>query len=67
MKKLSALSAALLLAAANAALACPLCVDANAKGSGAGTSVWWAVGAFLLVPPVLGAVVIGVTRRELKG
>ena len=67
MKRLSALAAALFLAAANAALACPLCVDSNAKGSGAGTSVWWAVGAFLLVPPILGAVVVGVTRRELKG
>jgi hypothetical protein len=67
MKTLSALAGAFLLAAAKAAVACPLCVDASAKGSGAGTSVWWAVGAFLLVPPVLGAVVVGVTRREIKG
>ena len=67
MRRLPALATALLLAAAKAAVACPLCVDANANGSGAGTSVWWAVGAFLLVPPILGAVVIGVTRRELKG
>ena len=66
MKQLAPLAAAagaLLLLAARAG-ACPLCVDSAAK-TGAGTSVWWAVGAFLLVPPILGAFVIGAIRREI--
>ncbi|HKC24454.1 MAG TPA: hypothetical protein VKF32_06910 [Thermoanaerobaculia bacterium] len=63
MSRLAPLASSLLLLAARAA-ACPLCADSAAKTS-AGTSVWWAVGAFLLVPPILGAVVIGAIRREI--
>jgi hypothetical protein len=63
MRSLAPLASSLLLLAARAG-ACPLCVDSVAKTS-SGTSVWWAVGAFLLVPPILGAFVIGAIRREI--
>ena len=59
------LAVALLLAAGRVAAACPLCADSNTPAGGAGTSVWWAVGAFLLVPPILGAFVLGFLRKEL--
>ena len=64
MRALRPLAVALVLAAGRAA-ACPLCADSNTNAQGAGTSVWWAVGAFILVPPILGAFVLGLMRREL--
>jgi hypothetical protein len=59
------LAIALLLAAGRVAAACPLCADSAPK-TATGTSVWWAVGAFLLVPPILGAFVLGAVKKELK-
>lgn len=64
MRHFKPLLTLLFLAAARAS-ACPLCAGSSEK-SDATTSVWWAVGAFLLVPPILAAFVLGAMRRELK-
>ena len=66
MKRLAPLALALVLLAlaGQAAATCPLCND-GAGTAGPGTSVWWAVGAFLLVPPILGAGVLAFLRKEL--
>ena len=53
--------ALLFLALPGAAAACPLCA-----GSGEGPNIWPLVGAFLLVPPILGAGVITAMRREMR-
>jgi hypothetical protein len=66
MGRVFALAAILALAFARGATACPMCAGDESKAKDT-TSVWWAVGAFLLVPPVLGTFVLGAMRRELKG
>jgi hypothetical protein len=63
VKRLASFLPLVLLALARAAAACPLCADSN-SGGGAGTGIWTAVGAFLVVPPILGVVVIGAMKKE---
>jgi len=54
-------AALLLLVVPGVAAACPLCV-----GTGEAPNIWPIVGAFLLVPPILGAGVITAMRREIR-
>jgi hypothetical protein len=54
---------ALLLAAGRAAAECPACAGA---ASAEQRSVWPIVGAFMLVPPLLAAIVILLMRREFR-
>lgn len=48
------------------ALACPSCAASMTAESGGGPGIWWIVGAFLLVPPLVAGVVLLAVQRELR-